>query len=172
MNKKTKGAIAAGAAAALLAGGAGSFALWSADAELGGGTINSGTMTLTTKGTPSWTVNGQAVGNWSAFKAVPGDVLTYNAEVTIGATGNNLKADLTVDDAAFSGDEALIDALGTPDVSAKLGGVDVPEITSAHNGQDIDVAVSFTFDKPVGVDNTTQTKAATLDAMTLTLKQK
>ncbi|NKU44191.1 alternate-type signal peptide domain-containing protein [Rhodococcus hoagii] len=53
MNKKTKGAIAAGAAAALLAGGAGSFALWSDSETLNGGTITAGTLTLTAQGSPS-----------------------------------------------------------------------------------------------------------------------
>lgn len=174
MNKKTKGAIAAGTAALLLAGGAGTFAAWNDSENLNGGTINSGTLTLTTEGTPGWTVNGATVTDWSTFKAVPGDVLTYNAKAKIGATGNNLKADLTVSQASFGGgsDSALVAALGTPTVEAKLGGNPVPEITSAHNDQVVDVAVNFTFNKPATVDNTTQGKTAVLDNLTLTLTQK
>ncbi len=47
MNRSTKGAIAAAAAAVLLLGGAGSLAYWSADGEVGGDTITSGSFTLT-----------------------------------------------------------------------------------------------------------------------------
>ena len=41
MNRTTKGAIAAGAAAVLLLGGAGSLAYWSDCQDAAGGTINS-----------------------------------------------------------------------------------------------------------------------------------
>ncbi|MBM4517319.1 alternate-type signal peptide domain-containing protein [Rhodococcus hoagii] len=111
MNKKTKGAIAAGAAAALLAGGAGSFALWSDSETLNGGTITAGTLTLTAQGSPSWSDENGAI-DISTFRAVPGDVLTYKAQAVVGATGDNLEAAITVDPASITGDLAA--SLGTP----------------------------------------------------------
>ena len=47
MKKSTKGALAAGAAAALLLGGAGSLAYWTDAATVNGGQITSGSMDLT-----------------------------------------------------------------------------------------------------------------------------
>ena len=47
MNRSTKGAIAAGAAAVLLMGGAGSLAFWTADGDVDGGTVTAGTLSLT-----------------------------------------------------------------------------------------------------------------------------
>ncbi|MBM4653639.1 alternate-type signal peptide domain-containing protein [Rhodococcus hoagii] len=53
MNKKTKGAIAAGAAAVLLAGGAGTMAAWNSSASLPSATITAGELKVTEKaGTP------------------------------------------------------------------------------------------------------------------------
>ncbi|WP_280760164.1 alternate-type signal peptide domain-containing protein [Prescottella agglutinans] len=169
MNKTTKGAIAAGSAALLLAGGAGSFALWNAQADLNAGSINSGTLTLTTQGTPGWSDSHGPVTTWSSFKAVPGDVLTYKADVKIGATGNNLKAALTVDPASITGDAALKAALGTPVVTAKIGGNTVSTITSDNDGNVVNVEVAFTFSG--AADNTTQNVSASLSSLALKLQQ-
>ena len=47
MKKSTKGAVAAGAAAVLLLGGAGTLAFWNADGTAEGGTLTAGTLELT-----------------------------------------------------------------------------------------------------------------------------
>ncbi|WFR72161.1 alternate-type signal peptide domain-containing protein [Prescottella defluvii] len=169
MNKKTKGAIAAGSAALLLAGGAGSFALWNAQADLNAGSINSGTLTLTTQGTPGWSDSHGPITDWANFKAVPGDVLTYKADVKIGATGNNLQAALTVDPASISGNEALKTALGTPVVTAKIGGTAVSTIKSTNDGNVVNVEVAFTFNSQA--DNSTQNVSASLASLALKLQQ-
>ncbi|GAB2665612.1 alternate-type signal peptide domain-containing protein [Prescottella soli] len=166
MNKKTKGAIAAGAAALLLAGGAGTFATWNAQANLNGGSVNSGKLTLTATGS-TWSDSHGVINNWANFKAVPGDVLTYNAQATIGAVGKNLNASLTVDPASITG--ALAASLGTPTVTAKIGSNPVTTITEANDGNVVDVAVSFTFSS--AADNTTQNLSASLANMTLKLQQ-
>ena len=56
MNKTVKGAFAAGTAAFLLVGGAGSLAYWNDTANVAGSTINSGTLTLDSSscGTAAW----------------------------------------------------------------------------------------------------------------------
>ncbi|NKS78074.1 alternate-type signal peptide domain-containing protein [Rhodococcus hoagii] len=59
--QEDQGRNAAGAAAALLAGGAGSFALWSDSETLNGGTITAGTLTLTAQGSPSWSDENGAI---------------------------------------------------------------------------------------------------------------
>ncbi|MBM4487289.1 alternate-type signal peptide domain-containing protein [Prescottella equi] len=166
MNKKTKGAIAAGAAAALLAGGAGSFALWSDSETLNGGTITAGTLTLTAQGSPSWSDENGAI-DISTFRAVPGDVLTYKAQAVVGATGDNLEAAITVDPASITGDLAA--SLGTPVVSMEIAGSPVSTITDDNNNEVVDVEVAFTFAQ--GAGNATQTKTASLANMTLTLQQ-
>ncbi|QBJ97351.1 alternate-type signal peptide domain-containing protein [Rhodococcus sp. ABRD24] len=166
MNKKTKGAIAAGAAALLLAGGAGSFALWSDSESLNGGTITAGTLTLSTQGTPSWSDQNGPI-DIATFLAVPGDVLTYKTQAVIGATGDNLEAAITVDPTSITGD--LKTALGTPAVSMKIGSTSVTTITDDNDTDLVDVEVAFTFAQ--SSDNTSQTKTASLANLTLELQQ-
>lgn len=102
MNKATKGAIAAGAAGILLLGGAGTFALWEDSNAIDPASISTGELTL-----------GVAAGEWkdvtvpltpvpiddiAAFDIVPGDTITYTADVTVKAEGNNLQGELKIDE--------------------------------------------------------------------------
>ncbi len=100
MNKTTKGSLAAGAAAVLLLGGAGSLAYWTDAATIDGGTINSGYLTLD---------NGSCDAEWvygpdnrragdTVVNFVPGDVVTKDCTFIIGAQGDNLAATPTVPD--------------------------------------------------------------------------
>ena len=98
MNKLTKSAIAGAAGIALLLGGAGSLAYWNNSATVGATTINSGTMTIAANtGTTTYytgTTN-------SVSLIVPGDSVTITQPVTINATGDNLKAALSIDTSAL-----------------------------------------------------------------------
>ncbi|MHA6737642.1 alternate-type signal peptide domain-containing protein [Rhodococcus erythropolis] len=99
MNKTTKGAIAAGAAAVLLAGGAGTMAAWNASTNTtGAGTVTAGSMAVseTTAGTWKW-VGGSKAGQAFAptDKLVPGDKVAYTSVYQVTLNGTNLKATLT-----------------------------------------------------------------------------
>ncbi|MGF7122340.1 alternate-type signal peptide domain-containing protein [Rhodococcus sp. AG1013] len=172
MNKQTKGAIAAGAAALLLAGGAGSFALWSDTETLNGGTISSGKLSLETVGTPGWTKGGSPV-TISSYKAVPGDVLVYNAKAKIGAVGDNLHATLKADASSITGDPELLAALA-PQTTATLNGDALATgatgvaINQDNDGQTVDVQVTFTFN---ATGTTAQTQSVNLANFNLTLTQ-
>ena len=124
MNRFAKGAIAGAAGILLLLSGAGTFALWNGTASAAAGSVKSGTMTIATDAAPgSWSVvHGTGaptpIADISAFRAVPGDVLTFTQKVDITANGDNLSAILTVDpttikaaDAASTADNALVAAL-------------------------------------------------------------
>lgn len=96
MKKITKGAIAAGAAALLLAGGAGTFMEWNQGATLGGGdAINSGLLTLDTTVAGTWTLNGEPA-DITTTQIVPGDILQFIQPVTINAAGDNIQGDLSL----------------------------------------------------------------------------
>src|SRR5690606_22161335 len=72
MNKLLKGSIAGAAGIALLLGGAGTLAYWNSSADLGGGTVNSGTLTIANNGAA--TVTGPTT-------IVPGDSVTVSQPV-------------------------------------------------------------------------------------------
>lgn len=170
MNKSTKGAIAATAAATLLLGGAGSLAYWNAEGNIAGGSITSGELKLTAPTTGAWTLNGSAVANLSTVKIVPGDKLVYNAGWTIKATGQNLKADVDVTGVSASG--ALASKVTITDTY--LVGTTAPvndRITSADDGKAL--AATVTVDLPFGTtaDNTSQALSLDLTNVKVTLKQ-
>ncbi|MGX9900225.1 alternate-type signal peptide domain-containing protein [Arthrobacter sp. SA17] len=99
MNKATKGAIAAGAAGILLAGGASTFALWEDSTSFDPAAISTGELAMTV-GSGTWTdVTSGAPGstiNIGTFNIVPGDTLKYTTAVTVKAQGNNLEGELNV----------------------------------------------------------------------------
>ena len=168
MNKSTKGAIAAGAAAALLLGGAGSLAYWNATGTIAGGSISSGTLTLTAKDTGTWKLNGTTVAA-ATTKIVPGDELVYTGSYTIGATGNNIQGNLAV-----TGGTGTAWTGSTLTSTFKLDGTAVTgttPITGAQNGKD--VAAEITIDFPFGstADNSSQAKTVTLSNVGVTLTQ-
>jgi alternate signal-mediated exported protein len=93
MNKTTKGAFAASAAAVLLLGGAGSLAYWTDAATVDGGSISSGTLNITGVGCDAdWTYAGTTAKTGIVKLFVPGDVVTKKCTFTVAATGDNLSA--------------------------------------------------------------------------------
>lgn len=88
MNKFAKGSIAAGAGVILLLGGAGSLAYWNDDANLGGGTISAGELSIDA-----------SAGAWSPQIAtwVPGDDSTYSTTLTVTAEGDSIQGTIELD---------------------------------------------------------------------------
>lgn len=137
MSNKKKG-IVAGALAALLIGGAGTFALWADDAPVTGNTITIGSMSVDGSGL-DWTRERAGVANVTGAAALtnvaPGDVLT-------GTWSGNIA---TTVDAYFEVD--LDDSVGS------LGnGITVRSITSTVGGTTVGSApVRVTSDQPVAI---------------------
>ncbi|MDH6676512.1 alternate signal-mediated exported protein [Rhodococcus sp. LBL1] len=172
MNKKTKGAIAAGAAALLLAGGAGTFAAWNDTENLAGGTITAGKLQFVENSTTgTWYKNTATAGNeinLANVKIVPGDVLVYKATTSFVAEGDNLSAKLTLEPGSAGTFTGL--TWGTPTVTAP--GVDSTTgvITSQPGSRTATVETKVTFDS--ATDGTTsQGATAALSGVQLKLQQ-
>ena len=186
MNKTTKGALAAGGAAVLLLGGAGTLAYWSADGNADGASITSGTLTLT-DGTcdPDWVyATGSAGAGDPVTLFVPGDVVSKSCTFTIGATGDHLAATVGAPSSvgittAPAGTSMSATVAATYDVDGTPV-ADGGTISSANNGDTL--TVKFVVDIPFGPaddgtvgtgtnDNDMQNVEATLDTLTVTLTQ-
>jgi len=182
MNKITKASIAAGAGIVLLLGGAGTLAYWNDSATTDAGSITAGTLTIDSNGDGQWQdVSSDISGNPTdidadTFLVVPGDTLTYTETFEVGATGDNLKADVTINPSSItSGDWA--DEL-TVTSSTRIGGVPVTSITSSDDGATVTVTVTlaFAFDGDVAtggtqVNNQSQGEVVDLSALAITLTQ-
>lgn len=180
MNKATKGAIAAGAAAVLLLGGLGSFALWQDTETVTGGEINSGELNFDPiAGTASWsevsvTPNVVIGSDPSGFPIVPGDTLEYTSDYLVNWAGQNLRATITADFEQVTGDPALAAALAGATVSVN-GGTSLPNgsavpLPLTASPQTITVGVLINFDiETAGL--VAQNESVDLNSFTLTLDQ-
>lgn len=101
MQNKTKGLIAGVAGIALLTGGS-TFALWSAKADLAGGTITSGDLNVTTSAGTWYDIsadradNPQAITNVANWRMVPGDTAQYTQPFDVTLVGDNMAATVTL----------------------------------------------------------------------------
>ena len=179
MKKKTKAAIAAGAGAVILLGGAGSLAFWNDSSTTTEGEISSGELSLDDcENGGTWTDVNQAttISDIEAFRIVPGDTLSYTCVTAINATGDNLSATLTADIGEVTGDADLLAALGNPQVTATANGAPLPsnttgvQITPTTESQPIVVTVAITFD-PATTGTVGQNQSVNLGATTLELTQ-
>ena len=95
--KLMKGAAAIAVGAAVLMGGAGTYALWSVDQSVAQeGAVQTGDLDLKL-GTAKWKLNGAGVGGGiDSVKLVPGDVLELTQPVTVTAIGRDLKSQLSL----------------------------------------------------------------------------
>jgi alternate signal-mediated exported protein len=168
MNRFAKGSIAGAAGILLLLSGAGTFALWNGSASAAAGSVKSGTMTIATDAVAgSWSVvhgtgPSTPIADITAFRAVPGDVLTFTQKVDITASGDNLSAILTVDpttikagNTASAADNALVGALKsglTFAVTSPLptgitaAGGNTYKVSGSAGSQVLTVAVQLPFD--------------------------
>lgn len=145
MKKTTKGALAAGAAAVLLAGGAGTYAAWTASSPtLGAGSITTGHLTVTEKAdsTTGWTwqggvKDGQAVGANDTI--APGDKVAYSGTYVLGIKGTNLQAKVDVTTPA-AGTGLPSELTWTPTSSDPL-----TNLTEADNNKEITAGGTLEF---------------------------
>lgn len=111
MNKATKGLIAGVAGIGLLSGGA-TFALWSDQETIMGGTVTAGELDISKVAeTRTWTDlsdggAGTPITNPETFLIVPGDTIQVSEDLKIELEGNNLEARVVVDAPGLSGDLA------------------------------------------------------------------
>ncbi|MEN8674165.1 alternate-type signal peptide domain-containing protein [Nocardioides sp.] len=173
MNKTTKGSLAAGAAAVLLLGGAGSLAYWTDNATVDGTSITSGYMKLTDPDCgDGWLLEGVA---YTDQLLVPGDTLTKSCTFVLNAEGDNLLADFDVDAGdELTGDQVLLDEL-VPDVAYTVNGGTVGTSDVAVANADV-IGVDLEIDWPYGVeDNDSNVDGggltATLDQIVFTVTQ-
>lgn len=135
MNKIVTGAIAGAAGIALLLGGASTFALWNASASSAASQVRAGTMTLSANSDGAWTdiTNGRsATIDPASALMVPGNTYQFTQTLTVAATGQDLKANLTYANQSITGDAALLAATTkTLDVSSTSAAV--VKSTSATN---------------------------------------
>lgn len=189
MNKTTKGSLAAGAAAVLLLGGAGSLAFWTDDASINGGTITSGDLTLDAGVCEDWTYVSD--GTTAADRAgqlvelfVPGDVITNTCTFVVGATGDNLEAAIAATDAEFTAGGTSLTL--EPETTYAIDGDDARDfvdgdlITSLDDGATItatiEVEIPFGTADGSGVtprvnENDTQNITTGLEDITIALTQ-
>lgn len=175
MNNSLKGAIGAAAGVALLLGGAGTFAMWNTTTSTDPATINTGQLSLA-EATGTWKHGGATI-DLSSFHLVPGDVITYTVPLTITATGDDLKAKLTVDSGSISGLTTSGDVTVATALSSGGSGVTIDQtdhksatITAPASGDytvDATVTVTFTDVK----DKAEQKLALTLEPVKFDLNQ-
>lgn len=193
MNKTTKGALGASAAAVLLLGGAGSLAYWTDASTAAGGSITAGTLGISPLNIGATTSPCEA--NWvyaaGAAKAgqtvvlfVPGDKITKKCTFKIAATGDNLSATVTAPatlNVTSAGTTSLkVDTAATYALSGATtraianGGL----ITSADNTDTL--TATFVATIPFGTDETgvpkvnandTKSIVATLNTLTVAVTQ-
>ena len=184
MKKVMKAAIAAGAAGALLLGGAGTMALWNDSKTVDAGTVTTGHLRLTTDAAEGvWADESADDANADFDPAidhiVPGDTVTYAQTVKIAADGKNLKGALTVGSldtaipADLAGQVTVRVAAAPTDPKLTVTG---NEVTFDEPGTyDVPVTITVVFDK--GVLGAVPTPAAEmgadidLTALNLTLNQ-
>ena len=175
MNKSTKGALAAGAAAVLLLGGAGSLAFWTDSETIDGGTVESGHLKLA-DGTcgDGWLLDGGAV-FVPGTKLVPGDTLTKTCSYTVDAAGDHLTAELDATGPTdVAGAQALVDELEFS-ASYELNGSAVTDPTDVAVADNDALSAVLMITWPYGVEdndsNVVGGLQATLDAVTVTVTQ-
>lgn len=155
MNKATKGALAVAAGGSLLLGGAGTLAYWTDTSTVTGGNITGGTLSLVDP-TCSWTLahsGGATLTNVdpTTIRLVPGDTATQTCTSTITATGQFIKAALTVTGGADDNSTTIEEEI-TPVASYKVGGVaSQATITSADTGKILEATIVLAF--PFGVED-------------------
>lgn len=123
VSRTTKGVVAGALGIGLLAGGT-TFALWSDEATIDGGTITAGTLDLSAGGDRTWhDVSGDVapsadnVIDPANFLIVPGDTIQLTDHLTIETSGDNIKAKLSVVSEGLTGE--LAEAGATADYTVK-----------------------------------------------------
>lgn len=184
MNKLTKAGIATAAGIALLMGGAGTLAYWNDSANLTGGTITAGKLDITSVSGGHWENSSGTTIDIASYKVVPGETLTYKANVNVQLEGDALQARLVLGSgsiatpaSATAADTALVAALGSSaTLSASGTGISLVSGSTydiANTVTVIPVSASITFPKSstAGAENNTMTGRAVLSNFSIELRQ-
>lgn len=161
MKKLITGAIAGTVGIALLVGGAGTFALWSSQAQVTSTNIQAGHMTLEAVAGGKWqeiSSTNVATDLPSGYKIIPGKTVQFTQDLAITAVGNDLKADLTYGDLTKSTSDTLSTYM--KNVAVVVSSSDANVVPSTVNGKTVlsvnapgtytvKVAVKATFDPAV-----------------------
>jgi alternate signal-mediated exported protein len=166
MNKLVKGSIAGAAGIALLLGGAGTFALWNANAEVAAGSIQAGTLTLKSNDDGGWTNDIVA---W-----VPVDRDTYTETFVINAVGDHIAAELSAElnlpanafgvtaDPTF-----VVTPIGSAPAASLSGGV----YTLGNGSYNVTLSLAVDFDEGLAGDNTSKGATVALGTVDVLLEQ-
>lgn len=180
MSRIVAGTIAGAVGLVLLLGGAGTFALWNSSTGAEAGTISSGTLTLAplTGSAGAWTdtTNGRNTGTTAAnILMVPGNSYSYTRQFSVKATGTDLKAQLTYDEASIKGTAELIQATTRSlDVSSsaanitRVGSSNTFTVTPAAGTSTVTVVFSIALPQTA---ETGQNGTVDLTGLTFTLTQ-
>jgi len=170
MKKSTKGALAAGAAASLLLGGAGSLAYWTSTGTVNGTAIRSGHLKLVSPSCSGWKLDDNNLLT-NADRIVPGEVLTQVCTYTVDAVGTHIGASFDVTNPSWVASNGLTGELN-PVATYKVGTTTVAPSTpvSVVNGDVIEATVKVTFDG-AGATNASENLSATLNDITVTATQ-
>lgn len=175
MNKSTKGALAAGAAAVLLTGGAGTLAYWSDTADVGTTNIASGSLSLsapvcTGTGLHDWELDGAGAYTPGVTTIVPGDSISKVCDATLTLAGEHVGATLAIDTTSFTdnGVSTLDDEL-TATATFVVDGLAYTPLT-APGPYAVRATVTVTFDGPAAT-NGSQLGDVDLNAINITATQ-
>lgn len=167
MKKSTKGAIATGAAAILLLGGASTLAFWNDDAAISGGTLASGSIELGTVTCGTWK---HTEDDSTVVKIVPGDNVYKDCTTTLTLVGDHIGATLAIDPASIP-TGALADELDASVVLTDAAGLAIPSNAITEEGTtNLRARITVDFDGPGGT-NDSQDGTAVLDAIDLVATQ-
>lgn len=136
MKKSTKGSLAAGAAAVLLLGGAGSLAFWSDSDTIDGGTITAGSLTLSAVTCGADWLEAAVPTPVAVTTIVPGDTVTKTCTGTLTLVGDHIGATVDLDstsvaaaEAAFNNEVDITAALTAPAATITAPGVHPVTVT-------------------------------------------
>ncbi|NMM84403.1 hypothetical protein B2J88_08515 [Rhodococcus sp. SRB_17] len=136
--------------------------------------IDPESLSLKTVTAPSWTDQNGPI-NINTMSVVPGDVLTYHATFALELKGTGMKAKLSTSDLGVTGNSPLLAEL-KPVATVKLDGTPIPVgadgtiVSAAQDGKNVDVAITFTFDK-AAASNASMDQALQLAQFNVSLVQ-
>lgn len=143
MKKITKGAIAAGAATLLLAGGGGTFMAWQDEAGMNvAQTVTAGHLTAEASGDGVWTLNGDDVSDISNVRIVPTDIIKFSQPVTLRAEGDSIQGSFDLTDGSID-----------PADAQNQNDIDLAEVLKGDAKYAIEIEGEETGLVPVGNDS-------------------
>ncbi len=166
MNKLAQASVAGAAGIALLLGGAGTFALWNAQAEVADTSIASGSLSIEAGDVSAAFADGTPF--TSGTRIVPGDTITITQDVTIDANGDTLLVKLGVDTGSIPNIPGVNLAVSALTADGVFGG-DLNRMTAAEAETIESVVITGTFPASLtGSDGQNMTINLTGMAVTLT----